>query len=181
MKHPRTGEKLEWIRVVDYYHASERLWTMAKLLFGEGQRVTAWVRKMQKWLLKPGGVNRVLHSAATLREQQKLCAEKVAEFRTAYNYVRDRMKYMRYAEYRKVGIPLGSGVTEAGCKTVYTQRLKLSGMRWKKAGAKTILNLRVLQVSGVWDQAYQRVLRGIKQSQVRAQAQKTKKQATKAA
>jgi hypothetical protein len=55
--------------VVDYYHASERLWTMADRLFGRGQRGTAWVRKMQKWLLQPGGVQRVLHSAAALRER----------------------------------------------------------------------------------------------------------------
>ena len=51
------------------------------------------------------------------------------------------MAYMRYDEYRRLGIPLGSGVTEAGCKTVYTQRLKLSGMRWKKEGARHILQL----------------------------------------
>jgi hypothetical protein len=181
MTHPRTGENLAWLRVVDYYHASERLWSMAKLLFGEGQRATSWVRKMQKWLLKPSGVYRVLHSAAALREQQKLCGKKLGEFRKAYRYIRDRMKYMKYAEYRKVGIPLGSGVTEAGCKTVYTQRLKLSGMLWKKAGAEKILNLRVLRVSGVWDQAYQRLLRGIKQPQVRDQAEKAEKEAQKAA
>ena len=72
MKHPRTGEKLAWQRVADYYHVSERLWTMAELLFGKGQKATAWVRKMQKWLLKPSGVYRVLHSAAALRQQQEL-------------------------------------------------------------------------------------------------------------
>ena len=65
---------------------------------------------------------------------------------------------MRYAGYKRVGIPCGSGVTEAACKTIYTQRLKLSGMRWKKAGAQTILNLRVLLLSGVWTEAYRRVL-----------------------
>ena len=47
------------------------------------------------------------------------------------------MQYKRYAEYRAVAIPQGSGVTEAACKTVYTQRLKLSGMSWKKAGARS--------------------------------------------
>ena len=73
---------------------------------------------------------------------------------------------MRYAEYRRVGVPLGSGVTEAACKTVYTQRLKLSGMRWKKAGAQTVLDLRVLQLSGVWAAAYQRVLENREQPQV---------------
>ncbi len=142
MKHPRTGEKLEWQRVADYYHVSERLWTMGELLFGKGQKATAWVRKMQKWLLKPSGVYRVLHSAAALRQQQNLRGKKLQEFNKAYRYLRDRMPYMRYAEYRQLGIPLGSGVTEAGCKTVYTQRLKLSGMRWQKTGAQRMpLNL----------------------------------------
>lgn len=181
MTHPRTGDKLEWIRVADYYHASERLWTMAEQLFGKGSRTTSWVRKMQKWLLKPSGAYRVLHSAAALRQQQKLRGKKGAAFDRAYRYVRDRIAYMRYADYRKVGIPLGSGVTEAGCKTVYTQRLKLSGMRWKKTGAQCILNLRVLRISGVWDQAYQRVLRSFQQPQVRGQAAKAKPKLKKAA
>ena len=173
MKHPRTGEDLEWTRVADYYHASERLWTMANLLFGQGPRATAWVRKMQKWLLKPSGANRVLHSAATLRQQHGLEGKKLTDFGRAYRYLRDRMAYMRYDEYRRLGIPLGSGVTEAGCKTVYTQRLKLSGMRWKKEGAQHILQLRVLRLSCVWDQAYRRVLRGMTQAKVRGQAAKT--------
>ena len=47
LKHPHTGEQLLWVRVVDYYRASERLWAMAEWLFGKGQRAAAWVRKMQ--------------------------------------------------------------------------------------------------------------------------------------
>jgi hypothetical protein len=54
MRHPRTGAALEWIRVVDYYHASERVWTLADLLFGKGRRGAAWAWKMQKWLLQAG-------------------------------------------------------------------------------------------------------------------------------
>jgi len=121
---------------------------------------------MQKWLLKPGGVTRVLHSAAAFRDRYGLKGAKRAEFQKAYRYLRDRMRYLRYAEYRRLGVPLGSGVTEAGCKTVYTQRLKLSGMRWQKEGAQTILNLRVLRLSGVWDRAYARVLEAGEQAQV---------------
>jgi hypothetical protein len=169
MTHPRTGVALGWVRVVDYYHASERLWTLAELLFGKGQRGVAWARKMQKWLLKPGGVNRVLHSAAAWRTLYGLPGKKAAEFRKAYRYLRERMRYMNYAEYRRLGMPLGSGVTEAGCKTVYTQRLKLSGMRWHKVGAQTILNLRVLHLSGVWDEAYARVLAGVEEIRVGGQ------------
>jgi hypothetical protein len=181
MKHPVTGAKLEWIRVVDYYHASERVWTIAELLFGKGQRATSWARKMQKWLLKPGGVNRVLHSAAALRDLYHLRGEKLRNFGKAYRYLRDRMGYMRYAEYRTLGVPRGSGVTEAACKTVYTQRLKLSGMRWTRPGAQTILNLRVLQLSGVWQAAYAAVLERFDEPQVRGQAALKARPARKAA
>lgn len=170
MRHPRTREKLAWVRVVDFYHVSERLWTMAELLFGKGRRAAAWARKMQKWLKKPGGANRVLHSAAALRELYGLSGKKVMKFQTAYNYLRDRMAYLKYAEYRRLGIPLGSGVTEAACKTVYTERLKLSGMRWQKHGAQTILDLRVLLLSRVWDAAYARVLAGHAEVKVWGQA-----------
>jgi hypothetical protein len=158
LKHPRTGEKLEWVRVVDYYHASERIWKLGELLFGKGKAAWSWSRKMQKWLLKPGGVNRVLHSAAAWQARYQLRGKKLKEYRGAYAYLRKRMQHLRYAEYRRLGVPLGSGVTEAGCKTIYTQRLKLSGMRWEKAGAQTILDLRVLDLSGVWDQAFQALL-----------------------
>jgi hypothetical protein len=165
-RHPRTGAPLGWVRVVDYYHASERLWAMAEQLFGKGRRAAAWVRKMQKWLKKPGGVHRVLHSAAAFRARYGLRGRRRVAFQKAYRYVRERMRYMRYAEYRRLGLPLGSGVTEAGCKTVYTQRLKLSGMRWQKAGAQLILNLRVLQLSGIWDAAYARVLASFEEAKV---------------
>jgi hypothetical protein len=181
LRHPGTGERLEWIRVVDYYHVSERVWVMGELLLGKGSRSAAWVRKMQRWLLKPGGANRVLHSAAALREQYGLRGKRRAEFQRAYRYLRDRMAYLRYADYRRWGVPLGSGVTEAGCKTVYAQRLKLSGMSWGKAGAQTILGLRVVVLSGVWDEAYARVLEAFEQAQVRGQRPSKQERAGKAA
>jgi hypothetical protein len=158
MKHPRTGERLEWVRVLDYYHASKRLWTMAESLFGSGSSAKGWVRRMQKLLVKPNGIRRVLDSAAVLRSRCGLKGKANAEFATAYNYLRDRTPLMRYAAYKRVGIPRGSGVTEAACKTIYTQRLKLSGMRWKKAGGQTILNLRVMLLSEVWTEGYQGVM-----------------------
>jgi hypothetical protein len=181
LRHPRTGERLGWVRVVDYYHASERVWVMGELLFGKGRRCAAWARKMQRWLLKPGGANRVLHSAAALRQRYGLRGQRRADFQRAYAYLRERMACLRYAEYRRRGIPLGSGVTEAGCKTVFTQRLKLSGMSWGRAGAQTILDLRVVVLSGVWDEAYARVLAGLEQPRVRGQRAPRRKRAGKAA
>jgi len=171
LRHPRTGERLEWTWVVDYYHASERLWKMAEALFGTSPRVWSWVRKVQKLLLKPGGVGRVLHSAAALRSRLQLGGQRLTNFERAYRYLQTRREHMRYAECRRLGLPIGSGVTEAACKTVYTQRLKLSGMRWRSAGAQTILTLRVILLSGVWSQVYERTLRGHSEVQVRTPVQ----------
>jgi len=160
MVHPRTGKRLEWTRVADYYHASERIWTMAEVLFGKGTRdANAWARRMLKSLKKPSGASRVLHSAAThfhrrQRKSRKLSKKKEAIYWTAYRYIQSRTKIMRYSEYASVHIPLGSGVTEAACKTVFTQRLKNSGMRWSHDGARTILTLRTILLSKCWSSTY---------------------------
>ena len=160
MRHPRTGERLPWQRVVDFYHAAERVWTMAEVLFGKGKpRYWAWARQRLRILKNESrGVKRVLHSAATLVAGCKQGKTRREEFRKAYNYLRKRTKWMRYSEYRKCHIPLGSGITEAACKTIFTQRLKLSGMRWKKPGAQPILTLRTILLSNTWTATYAMML-----------------------
>lgn len=84
LRHPLTGQRLACVRIVDYYHVSERLGTMAEALFGAGPRRWGWARKMQKLLLKRGGVGRVLHSAAALRSQVALRGQRRAAFQRAY-------------------------------------------------------------------------------------------------
>jgi hypothetical protein len=62
---------------------------------------------------------------------------------------------MRYQSYRRQHLPMGSGVTEAACKIVFTQRLKRSGMSWTISGGQVILELRVIWLSGVWKEVHQ--------------------------
>ena len=61
---------------------------------------------------------------------------------------------MRYAEFRRLGLPIGSGVTEGCCKTLFTARVKHSGMRWSHTGLQTLLDLRMLTLSNIWDAIY---------------------------
>ena len=65
---------------------------------------------------------------------------------------------MNYRECRRVGLPIGSGVTEAACKTIVNYRFKQSGMRWHCATGQHVLDLRVILKSGVWGQAYRNSL-----------------------
>lgn len=156
MKHPVTGKKLDWTRVSDFYHVSERVWAMAGALFtkGEERESAAWAKRMLKKLKRPSGASRVLHSAASLLSRRTLGATRKANFQKAYRYIQTRTAYLKYHDYRNVHIPIGSGVTEAACKTVYTQRLKLSGMRWSPEGAQRILTLRTILLSGIWESTY---------------------------
>lgn len=164
MRHPRTGQRLTWTRVVDFYHAMERVWKMADTMFGADTREgSAWARRMGKLLKKPNGPFRVLHAAAAQRARRTMSKAKRAEFQTAYNYLRKRTRWMQYHEYARHGIPLGSGITEAACKTLVAQRLKLSGMRWTKAGAQVILDLRATLLSGTWEMANRHLLAGLPQ------------------
>lgn len=156
MKHPISGERLQWTRVADFYHVSARIWAMANTLFtkGQDQQSFAWARRMLKELKRPNGASRVLHSAASLYHRRRLGKTRSEDFWKAYRYIQSRTKYLRYNQFQQDHLPIGSGITEAACKTIYTQRLKLSGMRWSHAGAKQLLTLRTILLSGVWEHTF---------------------------
>jgi hypothetical protein len=160
MNHPRhSGVRLVWAWVIDFYHASEYVYKLAEALFPDRSRAHAWARKMCHWLKeKPRGIYRVLHSAAALRHRRMMLGKRRKQYRDAYNYLRKRIRFLDYYQYRANRLPIGSGVTEAACKTVFTQRLKQSGMTWKLDGGQWIVDLRVIQLSGVWSEAYQSYL-----------------------
>ena len=60
---------------------------------------------------------------------------------------------MNYAERRRLRLPIGSGVTEAACKIVFSQRFKCAGMKWKVETGASILAMRVIALSGIWSEA----------------------------
>ena len=156
-RHP--GRRLKWDWVIDYYHACEYIYKMAEALFHDAQRAQAWARRMSRWLkTKPRGIYRVLHSAAAIRRRRIVVGAKRKQYRDAYNYLRKRMRWLDYVRYRGDHLPIGSGVTEAACKTVFTQRMKQSGMTWNVGTGQWILDLRVIHLSGVWTEVYQAYL-----------------------
>jgi hypothetical protein len=152
----RPGQKLVWQWVVDFWHACGYLHDLAEGLFGAGARSWGWFRKWRHWLRdRSQGLAQVLRSAMwhynNGRKRTK-AGEKM--FWKAYRYLRKHAVWMKYAEYRRRGLPIGSGVTEAACKTVFAERLKRSGMTWSREGGQVIVDLRVLVLSKVWSTAH---------------------------
>jgi hypothetical protein len=160
MENPRRpGHRLEWQWIVDYYHAASYVTGLAQVLFREEKTRQAWARRMRRLLRdKDRGVIRVLHSAAQYYGKKTWSKEQEKEYWEAYNYLLTHSKEMKYSEYKRVGLPIGSGVTEAGCKVVFTQRFKQSGMTWGLEGGEVILRLRLAELSGVWDEVYREYL-----------------------
>jgi hypothetical protein len=149
--HPRTGQRLEWQRIGDYYHAASYVGQMAEALFSDSKQGRKWLRRMLRRLKEKDGVKRVLQAATYHASERGLSGRRQKAFAAAYQYLRRHGKWLRYWEYKAVGLPLGSGVTEAACKTVFTQRLKQSGMRWEVSGGQVVVTLRVVLLSGVWE------------------------------
>ena len=76
----------------------------------------------------------------------------------SFIYFENHQGKMNYCSYRRAHLPIGSGVTEAACKTVFTQRFKCSGMSWSLEGGQTILRLRLAKLSRIWDTIYRKSL-----------------------
>jgi hypothetical protein len=126
------------IQIVDYYHAKEHLSTLAKTLFAtDEQERDEWLEEASDNLWK-GKVACVVFSVRTLR----LRGKRKDEVEKEMTYLEHNKERMRYGEFRRQGLFIGSGVVEAGCKSVIGQRLKQSGMHWSVRGANSIIALR---------------------------------------
>lgn len=134
------------IDIADFFHAAEYLNAALGAAYGEGTFEARRRFSDLRFVLKeaPNGVEEVIDSLAYLR---KIHPGK-APIAAALRYLRKHRHRMRYKEYEDQGLPIGSGVVEAACKTLVSQRMKQSGMRWAEEGGQAVLTLRGWTQSG---------------------------------
>jgi len=178
MRHPQDGKPLTWEWVLDFYHVCGYIGKLADALFGAETKAGAqWYAKMRRWLRdRPQGVVQVIRSAMQHLDRRKMAKASQTEFWKAYRYLRRHRRWMDYAGYRRRGLPIGSGVTEAACKTVFTQRFKRSGMRWHHESGQVILDLRTIYLSRIWEETIAADLAARQLPQPRSAAGPTNKQ-----
>jgi hypothetical protein len=141
----------EATQIVDLYHAREHLHDLGKMLaFMLGDTTSQWLADRSAEL--DAGDTGALAAAARVFP---LTGIKATERDKALAYFETNAPRMRYQHFRSCGLFVGSGVVEAGCKSVIGQRLKLSGMHWSVPGATGILTLRCQQASRRWDEIWQ--------------------------
>lgn len=124
------------IQIIDWSHAEERLWKVAKAAFGESSHQTQpWV-ETQADLLWHGRVNEVVCALQDLDWNQISCLEDV---RQSPAYFESRQSKMDYALFRQAGYPIGSGTVESGINTVVHHRMKRQGRGWDRKQAHAML------------------------------------------
>jgi len=143
------------IQILDFYHASEHAGTLAAALWGAGttkakQTQGDWCHQM-----KAADTTRMIKQATRLlRTSSTLSAMQRDEAQREINYFTTHARRTEYGRFRAQGWFIGSGVVEAGCKTVVGRRLKQSGMFWSKRGGEDLLSLRCLMMGPHFDAAW---------------------------
>ncbi len=139
------------IQVVDLFHSREHLYDLARLAF------PTTTDESRLWLaarlaeLDCGEVEKLLAAARRLQVSDT----QMEGIDKALGYFETNRLRMRYAHFREMGLFVGSGAVEAGCRAVVAQRMKLSGMRWSVRGAAAIVTLRCQASSHRWEEIWE--------------------------
>jgi len=152
------GDGAEWIwnladqhfpgtvQIVDLFHARQHLWDLSRRLYpNDSTHQKAWMKVHQKRWLDQGKIEKLV---AALRSISSPHADVTDKLRTEADYFQRNAARMRYPNFRRQHLFVGSGVIEAACKTVIGSRLKKSGMFWTLRGANSIIALRCCHLNG---------------------------------
>jgi hypothetical protein len=135
----------ERTEIVDWYHATEHLWTVAKALYGEDSPATkSWAKTALDQLWTAGSTAALEWFDAT----HPGTAEAAIVLKRERGYFSGNSDRMQYPSFRDQHLPLGSGAVESSAKHLVQHRMKRAGCRWSELGARAILDLRCHLLSG---------------------------------
>ncbi len=140
------------IGILDFYHAAQQLWDAAEA-YGD----TLSTRTPQQWFerlrhqLRYGYVHRIVKEFARLVKYPATPALAKPVLQRVGQYLNTHWAHLQYRQFKKLGLPIGSGMVESACKWLIEQRFKGSGMRWSEPGFNHLLHLRLAWVNGRFD------------------------------
>jgi len=149
-------------QLIDFFHATEYIAKLAQAQYPQrrdAQRRADWQRSHCHTLKHDPEAPELFIAEATRLAHRSALSQKLRdEVRAARTYFDNHRHQMDYPSFVTEGLPIGSGVTEAACKTLVKQRLCASGMRWKRKGAGIVLSLRALSHTvGRWAQFWEKI------------------------
>lgn len=161
------GDGAEWIwnwawkypnaiGILDYYHLKENVWKAARELYGEGTpRAARWVDRIMDRLWR-GWVPSTIAMLEQMKPQGKNKKEERKALDILAGYLHNHSSLIKYGEHRNRGRCIGSGAIESLCKQLFTMRMKGPGMFWTESGARAVLSLRTVYLTGHWEELWKR-------------------------
>ncbi len=140
-------------KLVGFYHTTEHLSEAAELLFGKkSAKAQSWYETYHhKLLTQDGAAETLIRSIDYYKSRRRLGQKRLEDLETERTFFFRNKHRMAYADFRRRGLPIGSGPVEAACKTLVKTRLCRSGMQWSWQGGQRILQLRTYVKSKRWD------------------------------
>jgi hypothetical protein len=144
---PWLAARTTW-QILDFYHASGYVAGAAPGMHRPKADRTEWLDAACHDLKhEPGAAARLAAEFAAQAEAGARTRSAAPALEAARNYFAHNLERMKYSVFTAMNFPIGSGVTEAACKTLIKTRLCRSGMRWTRDGAQTVITLRALLLS----------------------------------
>lgn len=155
---------LAWLKkhtttqILDFWHATQYLHGATPALHRSVAARKKWIDEVCHELKHDHGAAKAILGQLRLARGNKMGAKIREKLEAAITYFENNLRRMNYANYRKTHVPIGSGITEAACKTVVKQRMCGSGMKWKQNGADRTLTLRAItSTDGAWGAFWKRL------------------------
>ena len=144
------------IRVIDFAHAQHYLARAGQAVFGAEREAFMQWYALSSWRLGKRPPAATLNHLRLLQRQQKDDAV-VEEIDRSIRYLTQRQEMIDYPHFRRLQIPIGSGIGESGHKVVMQRRMKQAGMRWAEANVNPMLTLRTALCNGRWQTMWQQL------------------------
>lgn len=154
--------------LLDFWHLLEKLASAAAVVYSEARRKEVLARWRIDLLNRNAAPDDILTTLQRSGRRQ-VYAGPHRPVHEAITYIENHRELLGYPGARRRGLPIGSGNTEATCKSLFTVRMKRSGARWKEATARDVIHLRALALSDRWAPALQLTLAPLRKA-VRAAA-----------
>jgi hypothetical protein len=139
------------VDVLDVVHVSGYVWSAGRALYGTNESsLESFVRDRLLRILRGAGEG-VIRGIRHMATRRGLRGQKLKDVQTACNYLENNLERMRYDEYLAAGYPIASGVIEGACRHLVKDRMERTGMRWCEPNAGSMLYVRALEVTGLWE------------------------------
>lgn len=161
------GAKDNWIFLkkhvnvltLDFYHVTEYLSMASKIIYKtkseQELQLSEWCHQLKH---EQGGAKNILKSIKTSFKNGKYNKEDSDNLQKVITYFTNNHDKMTYPDNLNKNLPIGSGITEAACKSIVKERLCKSGMKWKRHGVRVVLDLRtMIHTMDRWEQFWSKI------------------------